>query len=37
MCPKQSERLEDIQKKYPKASKESGNSEANEQIVSFNN
>ena len=33
---KQSERLEDIQKKYPNASKESGNSEANKQIVSFN-
>ena len=37
MCPKQSERLEDIQKKYPNASKEGGNSEVNEQIVSFNN
>ena len=37
MRSKQSERLEDIQKKYPNASKESGNSEANEQIVSFNN
>ena len=37
MRPKQSEHLEDIQKKYSNASKESGNSEANEQIVSFNN
>jgi len=37
MHPKQSERLEDIQKKYPNASKEGENSEANEQIVSFNN
>jgi len=37
MRPKQSERLEDIQKKYPNANKEGENSEANEQIVSFNN
>ena len=37
MLSKQSERLEDIQKKYPNASKEGGNSEANEQIISYNN
>ena len=37
MRSKQSEHLEDIQKKYPNASKEGGNSEVNEQIVSFNN
>ena len=37
MRSKQSEHLKDIQKKYSNASKEGGNSEVNEQIVSFNN
>jgi len=37
MHSKQSECLKDIQKKYLNASKEGKNSEANEQIVSFNN
>ena len=37
MCSKQSEYLEDIQKKYSNASKEGENSKANEQIISFNN
>ena len=35
MCPKQSERLEDIQKKNSNASKKDGISEVNEQIVSL--
>ena len=36
MYPKQSEHLEDIQKKYLNANKEGENSEANKQIISFN-